>query len=327
MQLLQDLAHLVGHPDRVGPRFLVHKKSDRRLAVEAGHRFPVRFAFIDPGHVPQSDDPAPLGTCQNHIPELLDALEFAEGPEAVPEAAASNAPSRSTVVGEIESVRDLGNRHIVQGQTARIHLDLDLSDRSARDRGHGDAVQLLQPTLEHRVGQVPQLGKVRPGDRQRNDGIVGRIGRENDRALGALRQRTDKIVQPLPDVEHRELHVRSPVELQTHQRLTFARPGIDGADRRNAAHYGLDRLGDKPLYLRRPRIRVGRPDRERRKGNVGQEVDRQARERDRSQHTHREVQHGRRDGTPDRQVGQRHQLTPPPRSPPTLSSRFAHPIK
>ena len=326
-QLCENIAHLVRHPDGIGPGLLVDEKSDRRLAVEASHRFPVRLALEDPGHVAEANDPSPRGTRHHHVLQLLDALEFTQRPEAVPKATAANASPWRTVVGPVEGIGDLGDRDIVHRQPTRIDLDLDLADGSAGDRRHGDPVQLLEATLEHGIGQVPQLGQVRAGDRERYNRIVGWIRRENHGALGALREASDQVIQALPDVEHRELHVRAPVKLQAHQGLPFARSRIDGANSRNAADHGFHGLGDEPLDLRRTGVRVRRPDRERGKRHVGQEVDRQPGERHDAQDPHGQVQHGRRDGALDRQVGQCHQLAPWPRSPPTFSSRLAHPIR
>ena len=70
-------------------------------------------------------------------------------------------------------------------------------------------------------------------------------------ALGALRESLCQVVQPLPHMEHRELHVGTPVELEADQGLALARPGVDRANGRNAADHGFHGLRDEPFDLRR----------------------------------------------------------------------------
>ena len=176
-QLVQHLVHTLRHPHRVGARLLEQQQPHRLLAVVAGYRLAVLEAVLHVSDVANQHD---AGTCavpravraqpQWHPLDLLDRLELSERAQRVAITAAQDRAAGRALIGGIQSAEHILYRVAVALEQARIDLDVDLALEAAGDRRLRDAIDLFQPALEHRLGEVLQGSEVcAPDHRQRHD--------------------------------------------------------------------------------------------------------------------------------------------------------------
>jgi hypothetical protein len=187
---------------------------------------------------------------------------------------------------------------------------MDLPLQAARDRRLRNAVDLFQAPLEdvlRHLLQLPEVGALRRSG-QRHHRLAGRIGAQDGRPRRTLRQVVTHVVQPLPHVQRRVVHVGAPEELELDLRGTLAADRVDRLHTRHPRDGPLDRFGDEALHLGGPCLGVLGPDGEGRKGDVGEQVDREARERDHAQQDDGKERHRRGHGSSYREIRQRHRL-------------------
>ena len=304
-QLPQRLPHRVRDANRVRPRLLEHLESDRGRSVEAGDRLQVGDRIHDRRDIGEDHltRRRSLGPGDHDLEEFVHLSELAQRAEAVLEAPAADRPARRVVVRLIERVRDVVDRHLVDIEVCGVDDDPQFALRPAREPRQRHPVELLQASLEDDLGQVAQAAQIGPAHRERHDRIARRVRSQDRRPLRPVRELLRQVVQTLARVEGRELHVRAPPELELDERLTLARPRRDAPRPRHGVQLLLDRLRDPALDLGGSRVRVRRPHRERREGDVRKEVDREAEEGHHADHGDAHVEHRGGHGPTERQVG------------------------
>src|SRR5690606_24557767 len=119
-------------------------------------------------------------------------------------------------------------------------------------------------------------------------------------------------VEPLPEVERGEIHVRAPPELDRDVGAAGPRTGGDLPNPLHDRDGLLDRLRDERLHLARADPRVLRLDRDRREREVRQEIDLEPCVRDDPEDHDGHERHGDGDGPGDRKVDELHRSASPP---------------
>ena len=159
---------------------------------------------------------------------------------------------------------------------------------AAADLDRGRTFDRLEVRLQPVLGEAPQrlepvdavvAPACRPSSRnaRRMHGLARRVEAQQQRPLGLERQLQQ--VELLAHVDAGEVHVRAPDELERHVRLAGARDRAHLAHVADDADRFLDRPRDQRLEFERRRAGQLGADRERRIGEVGQQVQLEARQR------------------------------------------------
>ena len=305
--LADDLADEPGHLDRVGPGLLADEQADRLGPVEAGHALALLDAVADRGHVAEADDAALRGDEQADLADLVERLELADDAEGVLERPLADGPALEVAVEGVDAAGDVVDRQPVEGQLLRVGVDLDLALDAAGDLGRADALDLLEARLDELLGQLLELeeGAV-AGEGQGHDRPALRVEGDDGRALGVLGEAVLGVVELLPGVEHGEVHVRAPVELEGQERDALLRHRLDAAQARDAADGRFEGRGDERFDLLGRDAGVVGDDRQARIADVGQEVDRELPERNEAEEDDGEVEHVHRHRPVDGESGELH---------------------
>ena len=300
--MIQHVFHTFSHPDRVGAGFLEQQDADRLVAIEPRDRFPILEPVVDGSDIAQQHEVA-ASRCraERYPPDLLDSLEFSQGPQRIAIPPAPDRSAGSALIRGIERAGDVVDGEAVTLQQAGVDLHVDLPLEPAGQRGFGDTVDLLEAALEHRLGEFLERREVGPSrDRQRDNRLGAGIRSQNDRSRSQLGQFLTDVVELFPHVEGSEVHVRPPGETQRDEGDPLPGNALDALDAGNATHHPLNPFRDEALDFRRPDVRIPRIDDELRVGDTRQEIDGEAPEGDATQEHHREDEHGDRYGSADR---------------------------
>ena len=305
--LADRLADELGHLDRVGPGFLADEEADALGPVEPGHALALLDGVVDRGHVAEADDAALLGDEKADVADLAERLELADDAQGVLERALADRPALEVAVEGADPGGHVLDGQPVEGQLLGIGLDLDLALDAARDLGRPDALDLLEARLDELLGQLLELEEgpvAREG--QGHDGPALGVEGDDRRALGILGEAVLGVVELLAGVEHGEIHVRAPVELQGQERDPLFRDRLDAAEPRDAADGRFERGGDERLDLLGGDAGVIGDDGQARVADVGQEVDRELPERDGAEEDDGDVEHIHRHRPVDGHAGELH---------------------
>ena len=186
--------------------------------------------------------------------------------------------------GEVDVLGAHAPRHDVDREAELRELllvdeDLDLVLVAAADLDGGRAFDGLEVRLEAVFGEAGAadfrrsttgLGRAFVEQREPHDGLARRVEAQQQRSLGLERQLQQ--VELLAHVDAREVHVRAPEELERHVGLAGARHRAHLAHVADDADRFLDRPRDEVLDLERRGARQLGADRERRVGEVRQQV-------------------------------------------------------
>ena len=239
LELRQSLPHQLRDLDRVRAGLLEDQNSDRLHPAVTGDRLALFEAVGHFSHVaepyeakaggirvPRTRAPLPpsatAGTSRlpvdHHVADLLHGLELTQRAQGVAEAPLENRPAWRAHVRLGERRRNLLEPEPVRLQQERIHLDMDFTIQPTHHLGLRHAVELLQPPPEDRLRHLlglPQVGS--PGHGQNHDGLRVGVDTKYLWAIGGLRQAVTKNVELLARVEHGEVHVGAPREVDGHQ--------------------------------------------------------------------------------------------------------------
>ena len=231
----------------------------------------------------------------------------------------SSRPPERLTFSSPQPPRDRVDRQVELRQLLLVHEDLDLVLVAAADLDRRGAVDRLEVGLEAVVGEAAQalqpldaagLAGVRlrelvgVDEGVAHDRFGGRVETQQDRPARLERQLQQ--VDLLAHVDAREVHVRAPGELEDHVGLAGARDRAHRADVPDDADRLLDRAGDERLELERRGARQVRAHRQRRVGEVGQQVELQARQRDEAEQHDRDRHHQDGDAPARRELDDLH---------------------
>ena len=184
-ELIQYLVDAIRHPHRIGARLLEQEQPNGFVTVVPRYGLSVAESVFNRGHVSQQHQVAGAARvvgarAQRHIGDLVDGLKLAQGTQSIRVAAASDPATGCTLISCRQYVTDGLDGEAVAFQQSRIDLDMDLALESARQRRLGHAVDLLQATLEHHLGQVFECGEIGvAGNTHRHDRLRTRIGAQH----------------------------------------------------------------------------------------------------------------------------------------------------
>ena len=292
------------------------------------------MAGVNPSHVGEPNDGV-AGALDDDGSHVLRSHELVEGPDQVLGLAISQAATGNIDVLGRQSIGDLADRKTERGHLTLVQVDLDLLFETARDHHRGDAFDALECPLDVLLAEESQPGElVRTVEPDTQNGVEGGIVLQEHRQFGVHRQ--PDTVEPVTDIEGGEVHIGIPRELESHLGYVRSRGRGHADDIVDYSDRVLDRAGQQGLDFDRRRTLVGRADRERWVGDVGQEVDRQVAEGHDPEDHRRHRKDEDRDGPSDRQVDDLHRASPlvggefsPPRhqerqeEPPGLSDETA----
>ena len=245
------------------------------------------------------------------VGHLLDRAELVERAHQEALRALLEAAAREIDVFLAQPARDGVDRQVELRELLLVHEDLDLVLVAAAHLDGRRAVDRLEVRLQAVVGKAAQglqaldaagLAGIRLGElvgvheRVAHDRFGRGIEAQQDRAARLERQLQQ--VDLLAHVDAREVHVRAPGELEDHVGLAGARHGPHGADIADDADGLLDRPRDERLEFQRSGARQVRAHRQRRVGEVGQQVQLQARQRHEAEQDDRDRHHQDRDAAP-----------------------------
>ena len=284
LQGRHDVQDTAGHGHGVRAALLVDRDLDTLLAVDAGDHLAFAAAPVDPGYVPQTHDGA-LGAVDDDLAHFLGPQQFVDRPHQVFGLAVAQPATGQIHVLLGQPVHDLVHRQADVGQPPFVDVDLDLLFETAADDNRRDTFEPLDPAAQilfRKQPQADQVAALAAGQPQADDRIERRVIPQQDRLLGVRRQ--PDLIEPLPNVQRREVHVRAPGKLERHLAGVRAGAGDHAVHTVHHTHRILDRARDQGLDLGRRRTLVLGPHGHRRVGDVRQQVDRQVPERDAAEH-------------------------------------------
>jgi hypothetical protein len=307
------LANAVGERHGVRVALLVDRQFNGFASVYARDRLAVLVAAGDRRHVAQVYRLA-VAVGDDGVRHLLDRLELVqrshqETLRALLEAAA----------GEVDVLGANAPRHGVDRQAELRELllvdeDLDFVLVATAHLDRRRALDRLQVGLEAVVGKAAQsleafearalrrVGRVQ--ERESHHGLARRVEAQQQRPLGLERQLQQ--VKLLAHVDAGEVHVGAPQELQGHVGLAGTRHRAHLAHVADDADGFLDGSRHERLELERRGPRQFGADRERRVGEVGQEVEVQPRQRHEPEQRDRHGAHDHGHAPADRKIDQLH---------------------
>jgi len=294
----QPAGHGPGDGDGVGVAFLVDRHLDTLAPVEPGDHLAVLGSADHLGDVLQAHLPAPL-VADDDPAHLSERFEFIQGADHVARFLVVQGAGGHVQVFALEDIRDLGDRDVQLGELLLVDVDLDLFLEAAHHLDGGHAVHRLQVLLQLLLGEEPEHAQVgQPLQPDAHDGVAGRVEPQDHGFFGVTGQLHE--VELLPYIQHRQVHVGVPVEFQDDLGLSRSRDRADPGEAGDHTDSLLDRLRDQVLDFLRRGVGVGGVDGQGRVGDVGQQVERQAVERDDPEQDHRHHEHGHGDGSRDR---------------------------
>ena len=241
----------------------VHARDDLALFVAAQ----------DVAHVFQPDLNAVL-LPDHQVLDLLDGLEFVQGPDQVLRLAVQQASAGKIDVLFPEPVVDgvYAQTHLRKLVLADLHTDLFFE--SALHACSCHPLQCLQLLLHLFLSQQTKRVEVCvPIDAHTHDGILRRVIAQDEGPVHALGK--PLAIEVFANGLHRGVHIRVPPELKDN--VGHARPG-DGDDAHQVVHHAellLDGTGDEILDFLRRGVGVLRANGEGGVGDVGHEGERQ----------------------------------------------------
>ncbi len=308
-------AHRLGHADGVGVAFLVDGQLDRLAAIDAHDAFALLVALAHLGNVLETDRHAGVDA-DHEVADLVERTELVDRAHEEALAALVDAAARGVDVLVLQPRVDLVDVDAQARQLLLVdqHLDLVLEAAANLDRRH--ASHRRQVLLQILVGIAPQLlelhlagrGAGAHGQAQPQDRIGRRIEAQQQRLVRFQRQL--HAVELVAHFEAGHVHVGAPGELEHDIGLPRARDRMHPAHVLDHADRFLDRLADEVLDLGRRRTFVIGTHRERGIGQVGQQVDLEARQTNHAEQHQSHGQHADRDAAPGGEFGQVHRADP-----------------
>ena len=191
---LETSADVVHELHRVEVAHLHDADADGRLAVEAQHRAVVRERVLDLADVAQADRRA-VRVADDHFAERLRAVELEVELDQVLVRAAHQETARHLHVLGTEGVADVLGRDTERGHPLRVHVDPDRPSTLAADVDLADAVDGLEPFLDHLSRVLVQLlrGAVAL-QRKPHHGRCADLDLEHDGRVGIVRQLPQHLV-------------------------------------------------------------------------------------------------------------------------------------
>jgi hypothetical protein len=183
----QRLVHGVGNHDGVGVGLFAQDDGDRTLAVDLGHRALLFEPVFDLGQVAHADDGAVLGG-DDDVRELLHGRGLSVRAHDQLFAAARDATARQVDALRTERIRHVHDRQAVRAQLVRLNPHVRFALAAADQLELTDAVDALEPRLEHvfRVGgELHCVGAAGDCDLQHRRGA--QVELLDDRWLGGRR--------------------------------------------------------------------------------------------------------------------------------------------
>ena len=243
-QLADGLVDPLGHCHRVGAGILVDHEAYGGLAVQQRFGVWIRSGERNGGEVGELD--AGAGGPNRRLADFLGCAEFREGAHREAELAAPDGAARRAPVGVLDCRGNLIGIESECAHSLRINLDPDLILGRAYDRDARDAVELLQAAAVHVARGVGNGAEVAgAGEREHRNGALTGIAGEECGSIGAFRQRTARVVQPLAHGEHRARHVGAPGKARRGGHLAVPAHAPEVHQARRCRDGLLDRLGDE----------------------------------------------------------------------------------
>ena len=269
-----------GQGERVGARRLLHGEHDRAPTAFCCGAARRRGAELHVGDVAERHG-VPVDDAHDRPAHVLDAADAAGLPHGQLEAAdvgqVARPRGRVRAAGGLD---DVLQRQVVELQVVLAHVHLVLRELAAERDDLRDA--------RHRHQLVAQVELRVGAEVHRRHGAVGRrdghqhdlAGDRRDRGdlrVGVVRQQLPRGAELLADQRARAVDVLPPVELDPEQREADRARAADAAHRREAAHGRLQRQRDRLLDLVCGQPRTLGQDHDRRRVELGEDVDGHAR--------------------------------------------------
>jgi hypothetical protein len=140
---------------RVGSGFLEEQQPNRVSPVVAGDGLPLLETVGNGGDVPQPYHAAHrhrVRPGQRHGADLLDGLEFTDGPERVAVPAHQHGAAGGVLIGVRDGGLNLPNIQVVRLEGSWIHLHMNLPLQPPGRGRLRHAVDLFETPLEHLLG-------------------------------------------------------------------------------------------------------------------------------------------------------------------------------
>ena len=271
--------------DRVRAGLLEHLQADALPAVHAHQVVDLRVGDLDFGDIGYPDRLAGLlarGAGLGSVPDD-DALHVARIAEA--RDAADQEDLSPVLQGAGVDVDVLGHQpllQLAQRDAERLHaVAVDpyahLQLAPAQHPHFGDVGELLHGGRDLPASQAPEFGEIGAvrlgGQAEGHDRRLPRV-QLADEDLVDLRVGRDRIDRLL-DLDQGQVHVRFPVEADGRDQPAGAGDLLHLADAAHREQSLLDLLAVEPLHLRRRPVAGPHGDDDRRRAQVGEEVDRQ----------------------------------------------------
>ena len=248
--------HLIGHCHRVAIALAEDGQFHRLAPLDADDGVALLVALGHLGQIAQADDLIILAE-QDELTHVRQRGVLIAGAHQVAQAALVDAAAGQIDVLLGQALDDLVTAEAQAGQAGQIQIDLNLVLQAAADLDRGDAGHRLQRLLQAVFGDAAQAfeqGRIAgrgagAGQAVAQDRVAGRVHPQHQRArrLAGQFQR----IQFLADVQHREIHLRAPVEFQGHIALARARHRLHPAHPAHQAQRLFHRLADQGFDLRR----------------------------------------------------------------------------
>ncbi len=273
------LVYGVADDGRVGSRLFADEEEDALFALDAGFVADVLEGVLDLGHVAEIDGLARRRGPDHRAPDVVQGLEFPEGPDEEVGVALDQVAGRHVRVRGLQGEDDLVEGQAPGLQGGLVHVDKDLPDVGGEDRDGGDAVDALEPRLDLVLEELLQLeGRHVGRHAPEHDRELAEVELDDQRIRGVGREIVLVEADLVADVLGGEIEVRPPLEFGHDGGDALRGDRGDLLDAVDRADDLLQGLGDGRFDVLRGGPRIRRDDGDGRELDVGEEIEPQPRE-------------------------------------------------